>query len=296
MENYELTSRDKTIIIKQLRGTYRLTPLLGRLGLKKSTYHYNVQVLKKGDPYEKIRPLIREIYNTNYRCFGSRRIHSALLEKGIVISEKVVRRLMKEEGLEVRQKKTRSYNSYMGEISPAPDDKLQHNFKADRPNEKWVSDITEFRIPAGKVYLSPLLDCFDGMPITWTIGPSPNAHLTETMLDQGITQLKEGETPILHTDRGAHYRWDGWIERTEKAGIIRSMSRKGRPDDNSACEGFFGHVKTEFFYNWNWKGVSIEEFKERLNEYLIWYREVRPKSNLGYQSPMEYRQKLGLLA
>jgi len=87
---------------------------------------------------------------------------------------------------------------------------------SEKPNEKWLTEITEFHIPDGKVYLSPVIDYFDGLPVAWTIGTSPNAELVNTMLDTAITTLKNGERPIVHSDRGAHYRWPGWIERAEK--------------------------------------------------------------------------------
>jgi len=120
----------------------------------------------------------------------------------------------------------RKYSSYDGEISPAAANVLQRDFKADKPNEKWVTDITEFRISAGKVYLSPMIDCFDGAIVSWTISTSPNAELVNTMLDQSILTLQEGEKPLIHTDRGAHYRWQGSIDRMESNHLMRSMSKK----------------------------------------------------------------------
>lgn len=129
------------------------------------------------------------------------------------------------------------------------DNLVARDFHAEKPNTKWLTDLTEFHIPAGKVYLSPIIDCFDGMVISWTIGTSPDAELVNTMLDDAIGNLRGGEHPITHTDRGCHhYRWPGWISRMDNAGLIRSMSRKGCTPDNSACEGFFGRIKNEMFY------------------------------------------------
>ena len=91
---------------------------------------------------------------------------------------------------------------------------------------KWLTYITEFALPAGKVYLSPMLDCFDGLVVSWTIGTSPIAELVNSMLDAAISGLRRGELPVIHTDRGCHYRWPGWIERMKKAGLTRSMSKK----------------------------------------------------------------------
>ena len=145
---------------------------------------------------------------------------------------------------------------------------MKRDFKSERPNEKWLTDITEFGLPDGKVYLSPVIDCFDGLPVAWTIGTSPNAALVNSMLDQAIATLKDGEKPIVHSDRGRHYRWPGWIDRMEYTGLTRSMPEKGCSPDNAACEGFFGHLKNEMFYNRSWQGVSTKEFIAILNEYL----------------------------
>ena len=127
-----------------------------------------------------------------------------------------------------------------------------------------------------------------------TIGTSPNVALVNSMLDQAVATLKNGEKPIVHSDRGCHYRWLGWIDRMEYTGLTRSMSEKGCSPDNAACEGFFGHLKNEMFYNRSWQGVSTKEFIAILNDYLIWYRE-KLKLSLGGLSPMEYRRSLGLI-
>ena len=256
-----LSNREKAVIIDVLKARYSLPLLLEKMQLSKSSY---------------------------------RRIHALLKRENVIISEKIVRRIMKEEQLLVKIKKTRKYNSYQGEISPAVDNIVNRDFSAMKPNEKWLTDITEFAIPAGKIYLSPIVDCFDGLIVTWNIGTSPDAALVNTMLDNAIHTLKSGEKPIVHSDRGVHYRWPGWINLMECNGLIRSMSMKGCSPDNSACEGFFGRLKNEMFYNTDWNGVSIPEFINTLNNYIDWYNEKRIKKTLGYMSPMEYRRRLGL--
>lgn len=203
---------------------------------------------------------------------------------------------MKEEQLIIPYKKKRNYSSYKGEISPAPENIINRDFHADTPNAKWLTDLTEFHIPAGKVYLSPIIDCFDGMVVSWAIGTSPDAELVNTMLDDAMSQLSDEEHPIIHSDRGSHYRWPGWLSRVEKTGLIRSMSRKGCSPDNSACEGFFGRLKNEMFYNRSWQGVCIEQFINELDSYLVWYNEKRIKMSLGAMSPMDYRRSKGLVA
>jgi transposase InsO family protein len=200
---------------------------------------------------------------------------------------------MKQESLVVKFKKKKKYSSYKGEISPAVENILERDFHADLPNQKWLTDITEFAFPAGKVYLSPIVDCFDGALVSWTIGTNPNANLVNSMLDRAIDTLQDGEQPIVHSDRGCHYRWNKWIKKMNDAGLIRSMSKKGFSPDNSACEGFFGRLKNEMFYCVDWTGITVKEFIKELNEYLEWYNNKRIKKSLGYLSPMEYRHSLG---
>ena len=111
-----------------------------------------------------------------------------------------------------------------------------------------------------------------------------------------IAELPDGCYPTVHSDRGGHYRWPGWIERMERAGLTRSMSKKGCSPDNSACEGFFGRLKNEMFYGRSWSGVSLDDFIQELNAYIHWYNHKRIKLSLGGLSPLEYRHKLGLFA
>ena len=291
-----LTNREKTKVIDTLRNKYSLKELLSVFNMSKSSYCYQANAINRPDKYEKHRELIRLSFTTSNGTYGYRRIYLDLQDADMQLSEKVIRRIMKEENLVVKAVKRKKYNSYMGEISPAVENKVNRDFHADNPNEKWLTDITEFHIPAGKVYLSPIIDCFDGLPVAWTIGTHPDAELVNTMLDNAITTLKDDEKPLVHSDRGAHYRWSGWIERMDKAGLTRSMSKKGCSPDNSACEGFFGRLKNEMFYEREWKNISIDEFIEKLDAYIHWYAEKRRKLSLNGLSPIHYRKSLGLIA
>ena len=204
---------------------------------------------------------------------------------------------MRQECITITRKRRRRYGSYQGEISLAPENLINRDFQALAPNEKWLTDITEFQIPAGKVYLSPMIDCFDGLVISWSIGMTPDADLVNTMLDAAVeTIAKSDDRPIVHSDRGVHYRWPGWISRINDARLIRSMSRKGCTPDNAACEGFFGRLKTELFYARDWKAATIEQFMGEVDLYIRWYNEKRIKISLGSLSPVEYRESLGLAA
>lgn len=291
-----LKSREKAAIIDALKNKYPLPNLLEALNYARSSYYYQKKIEKRRDKYAAQKEQIRAIFEENHLCYGYRRIYLALKKSGVRLSEKVIRRLMRQERLQPVVRRKRAYSSYQGEITPAVPNIIQRNFRAEHPNEKWLTDITEFAIPAGKIYLSPMIDCFDGMPVCWRIGVSPNAELVNEMLEDAVSGLKAGEHPIVHTDRGCHYRWPGWIHRMKQAQLQRSMSKKGCSPDNSACEGFFGRMKNEMFYGFSWIDVSIEIFVQVIEDYMVWYRERRIKSSLGGMSPLEYRQNLGLCA
>jgi len=291
----KLTNREKAVLIDTLRKKYRLKTLLQKLEISKSSYFYHENAIGKDDKYCHLKTDIKKIFDENSERYGYRRIWLSLKNEGLKVSEKVVRRLMKELNLHVLFVKMKKYSSYEGEISPAVDNLVKKNFHADTPNKLWLTDITEFHIPDGKIYLSPMIDCFDGLPVSWTIGTSPNAELVNTMLKDGIATLHDGELPIVHTDRGAHYRWPEWIKIMDDNHLTRSMSKKGYSPDNAACEGFHGRVKNEFFYGKDWHGVSVGSFMQKLDEYLKWYSEKRIKVTLGGKSPLEYRRSLGLL-
>lgn len=251
----ELANAEKARVIDALRDTYSLNELLKKLEIPKSSYFYQRTAQSEPDKHLCLRAKVKEIFADNHARYGYRRIHAMLSSQGITVSEKVVRRIMKDEQLHVPLKKRRAYRSYLGEITPAVDNIIARDFHADTPNKKWLTDLTEFSIPAGKVYLSPIIDCFDGLVVSWTIGTSPNADMVNMMLDCAICGLREDEKPVIHSDRGCHYRWPGWISRMENTGLTRSMSKKGCSPDNSACEGFFGHLKNEMFYNRSWQDV-----------------------------------------
>jgi len=292
----DLTNREKTLVIDALRAAHTVSEILESLSMASSCYFYHRARLAVPGKHVETRERIAQIFHESNRVYGYRRIHSALKSSGTVVSEKVVRRLMSEDKLTVITRRRRKYQSYQGEISPAVPNLIQRDFRAEKPNLKWLTDITEFQLPTSKVYLSPIIDCFDGMVISWAIGTCPDSNLANQMLDRAVERLGPTERPTVHSDRGGHYRWPGWINRMEGAGLTRSMSKKGCSPDNAACEGFFGRLKNEMFYNRTWLGTTAEQFTSFLDQYIRWYNEGRIKVSRGGRSPMAYRKSLGLSA
>jgi len=295
-----LTNREKTVLVDALRNEYRLAELLDCVGIGRSTYYYQRKSVASPDKYSKLRELIKNAFDKSDGNFGYRRIWAGLRfdDEPIVVSEKVVRSIMREEDLKVVyiRKMKRHWSSYAGEISKAPDNLVKRDFHANSPDELWLTDITQFTLPGFKCYLSPVIDCFDGKVVSWAISKNPNAELANSMLEDAVNTLTAGQHPIIHSDRGCHYRWPGWIAICNGAGITRSMSKKGCSPDNSACEGFFGRLKNEFFYYRNWSGIDYEAFALMLDGFIVYYNEGRIKESLGWMSPAQYRKSLGLAA
>lgn len=141
-----LTNREKTLLVDALRPAYSLPELLDEVGLARSSYFYHRTRLDAADKYVEVRRTIADIFERNHRCYGYRRMRASLTKQHVRISEKVVQRLMKQERLVVATPKRRRYGSYMGEIGPAPENIVNRDFGAATPNEKWLTDITEFQI------------------------------------------------------------------------------------------------------------------------------------------------------
>ena len=301
-----LTNKEKATLVTMLRGRWKLRDLLAAVSMAKSSYEYAARALERpeGAALMAERGAIASSFSLSGGTYGYRRVMADVNADPDApdVGEWTVRRVMREDGLvATNPRERRHYSSYAGEVSEAPkntcrDEDGTHDFSAGAPNELWITDVTEFRVPAGKAYLSPVIDCFDGMPIGWAISTSPDAEMANSSLREACSQLGEGERPRVHSDRGGHYRWPGWISICEEHGLVRSMSRKGCSPDNSRAEGFFGRLKVEFFYGRDWQDVSVEEFMGMLDAYLRWYRDERRKSDLGYMSPMQYRKELGLAA
>ena len=287
-----LSNREKTLLIDRLRPAYSLSSMTCLLAIAPSSYHYHHARLGV-DKYAGLRAEVAGAFADSKGRYGYRRI-KAVLKTGV--SEKVVRRIMAEEGLVAHVPKRRRYSSYEGETTPAPANLVDRDFTAERPNEKWLTDISEIKARDGKVYLSPMIDCFDGKIVAYTAGFSPNAELANRMLEKAASTLPGNARPLVHSDRGCHYRWPGWLGLMERFGLTRSMSAKGCSPDNAAAEGFFGRMKTEAVYPEKWEEHTRNEVLALVDEYIRWYNHERIKQSLGWMSPVQYRQSQGMAA
>lgn len=276
-------------VVLELRQQYGLASLLKIAGLSRSTFYYQQKVLQAGDKYACLKNRIRTLFEQHKGRYGYRRITAAIRHEGTQINHKTVQRLMGELQLKswVRLKKYRAYKGQLGHVAP---NVLERNFKARHPNEKWVTDVTEFNVNGQKLYLSPIMDLYNGEIVSYEIARRPLFNMVGAMLRKAFLRLKETDKPILHSDQGWQYRMPEYRRHLFDREVTQSMSRKGNCLDNAAMESFFGTLKTEFYYI-NRFG-SIDELRAGLNNYISYYNHDRIKLKLGGLSPVDFRTRL----
>lgn len=261
--------------------------MLNVSGISKSTYYYHYNKRNAPDKDSNLKALISQIFNENKGRYGYRRITYVLkYQYNFNVNHKKVYRLMKSQKLacKLRIKKYKSYKGLVGKIAP---NHLNRQFEADKPTTKWVTDITEFNIAGNKLYLSPIMDLYNGEIISYTTSPRPSYSMIHNMLSQATHQHDSVEGVILHSDQGWHYQMRQYCAYLNNNGIIQSMSRKGNCLDNASIESFFGHLKSELLHTE--KFDDMENFKEKLDEYIWWYNNKRIKLKLKGLSPVQYR-------
>ena len=275
-------------MIWELRHKYKITALIEVAGLPRSSYYYYVSQFEKADKYSKIREKVKDVFHEHKGRYGYRRITAELRNRNITINHKTVQRLMKEENLvcRVRMKKYKSYKGEVGKIAP---NLLERNFQTTAPNQKWVTDVTEFSLFGQKLYLSPLLDLHSQDIVSYTLSDSPKLLMVTDMINKAFAQIPDDTNLILHSDQGWHYQHKHYQQTLKKKGVRQSMSLKGNCLDNSVMENFFGHLKSELLYLQ--KFDSIDHFIAELIDYLDYYNNRRIKTKLKGLPPAIHRKQ-----
>ena len=256
--------------------------------LARSTYYYHEKRLTRADKYAEAKEALAVIYHENKGRYGYRRITAELRHRGFPLNHKTVQRLMKALGLvcRVRMKK---YHSYKGEVGKIAPNLLERNFEVEKPNQKWVTDVTEFSLLGQKLYLSPILDLCSRDIVSYSISDKPVLSMVTEMLDKAFARIPDGTNLILHSDQGWQYQHKQYQRMLKAKGIQQSMSRRGNCLDNAVIENFFGLLKSELLYLE--KFDSMEHFKTALTDYLEYYNNRRIKEKLKGLPPALHRQQ-----
>ena len=265
---------------------FSLDILLKAIKLARSTYYYHLKQLDKPDKDQELKAKIQSIFIEHKGNYGYRRIHLELRNRGYLVNQKRVQRLMKVLNLQAKMRQKRKYSSH----GKKADNLIQRQFEGSKTMEKCYTDVTEFAIPAStqKLYLSPVLDGFNSEIIAYNLSTSPNLEQVKTMLEQAFTE-KHYENTILHSDQGWQYQHDAYHRFLESKGIQASMSRKGNSPDNGMMESFFGILKSEKFYGYEKSFQSLKQLEQAIVDYIDYYNNKRIKVKLKGLSPVQYR-------
>lgn len=263
-----------------------MAALLEISAIPRSTYYYHAAKTGAPDKYQQAKEEIASIFHEHQGRYGYRRITLELKNRGHHINHKTVLRLMKALGLKcmARIKKYRSYRGQVGKIAP---NLINRDFHAEAPNQKWATDVTEIQLRGEKIYLSPVLDMYNGEIVSYNISARPDFAQVMDMLDRAFQKIPDNTNLIFHSDQGWQYQHKQYQHRLREKGIRQSMSRKGNCLDNSVMENFFGLLKSGLLYLKTFD--SMGQFKDELVKYIDYYNNRRIKGKLKGLSPVQYR-------
>lgn len=285
------SGREKSEIADELRAKFGLKVVLEVLGLARATYYYHAG-RERVDRYADIRPFAREVFGRTANGCGYRQFRNALAnERGVRISRKTANKIMREEMLFCRIRAPK-YSSHRGEVGKVAKNLLERDFHAEGPLEKVATDVTEFKQPWGKAYLSPVFDMYNNEVVSWDVSQVANMAQVNRMLDGLFERLDqggggEGRETLFHSDQGWQYQQKSYQIKLEEHGVTQSMSRKATCLDNAACEGFFGHLKDEFFRGRRFP--DFEAFKAELDAYIAYWNTGRYQECLDGMTPEAFR-------
>lgn len=272
----------------ELRQLFPVAALLKVVHLPRSTFYALDARRKVPDKYARAKELIKQIYDEHKGRYGYRRIACALKEHGVELHANTVRRLMGVLSLKSVQRVKR-FKSYKGNVGVVAPNRLERDFSASAPNEKWATDVTELKVGEEKVYLSTVKDLCTREVVAHEMGLRPTMELVNSMLRKALARLGPGQAPTMHSDQGWHYQMPEYRKLLSDHGVVQSMSRKGNCLDNASMESFFAVLKTECFHKH--KFADANALTTTIDEYIEYYNTKRISTVLGGLTPHQCRIK-----
>lgn len=274
------------------------------LEISKSSFYYTLNVISKEDKDIEIKTKIKEIFKEHKGRYGYRRITLEMGNQGYKINHKKVKRLMKVMGLYGITPKAK-YKSYKGDMNGTVPNLLldkvvdeeshtttyRQNFTTTACNQIWTTDVSEFKISVGKLYLSPIMDAHNDEIVSYDISASPNYSQITNMLNKAFLRFENLTGLIFQSDQGWQYQMHHYHKILKEKGIIQSMSRKGNCMDNGIMENFFGKMKNEMFYGHEYEFETLDQLKQAMEEYIKYYNEKRIKVKLKGLTPLQFRNQ-----
>jgi putative transposase len=279
-------------VILTLSSKYPITALCKMLGVSRGGYYSWLQRSRthKVDKDEGISKLIRTCQEATYFTYGYRRVVIWLLrETGLVINHKAVLRIMNKYSLCARIRRRRTYRCIKNAAHKYVN-LLARNFTASEPNQRWVTDITQFPTKDGVLYASVIKDLYDGSIVSYATSRDQTINLVLKTVREAVARVGDVRTQlILHSDQGAQYTSDQYSKELAAARITPSMSNPGTPLDNAAAESFFSSMKTEWVRNTS--HMNYNEVSRLIEDYISFYNNVRIRLS-SKTPPMEKRRKV----
>ena len=276
--------------LESLYGQYSVHMLCDALEVPRGTFYNYMFRNKRGNTWysehrEELRVRIQHIYDESNQIFGSAKIHAKLQEEGYKTSVKMVRELMRDMGLisirqdakDIYDKEKRMYKNY-----------INQQFTTTRPNEVWVSDITQVSCKYKNYYICVVLDLYSRRVVSYKIGTSNSANLVKSTFRIAYEGRKPELPLTFHTDRGANYRSKTFCSYLASLNVTQSFSKAHVPYDNSVMESFFSNLKREELYRTKYR--SENEFRTAVDKYMVFYNEKRPHAKNGYKTPARKEQ------
>jgi len=271
-----------------LRRHHKLADLLQVAGLARSTFYYQCQAILRTEQQSAMEVKILAVYDEHKGRYGYRRITAALcLSMAEPVNHKCVQRLMQKMGLcaLIRGKKSFRHAPNMSDVNVP--NVLQRDFFAKAPNQKWVTDVTEFKVNGQKLYLSACMDLYNREIIAHRMARRPVFDLVSDTLREALARSAYASELIVHSDQGWHYKMQPYRAMLAHHGVKQSMSRRGNCFDNAVIESFFGTLKAEYCHLETHDGIAALE--AGVHDYIRYYNHERIKLGLQGLSPVEYR-------
>jgi transposase InsO family protein len=276
--------------IKKVAGEYTISELCKLFGVSRSGYYAYLK-RQQINRDKHLKDLIRTVYKKYDGKYGYRQTQLFLLQDhGVWVNHKKVLRLMQE--MKLRSRIRRKYRGYFAstEGGRVAENVLQRNFKADAPNQKWVTDVTQYRVADTWLYLSAIKDLFNNEIVAYHVGVRNDNQLVLRTFEKAFEKTKDVTGLIVHSDQGFQYTSYAYHDMLPKVGAQISMSRRGNCYDNASMESFFSHLKTEGLYPYDIR--SLDEAQRRIEEYIQFYNQSRPQRKLKRLTPVEFRRQL----
>ena len=273
-------------VIYRHKDKYSISEMCRFFKVSRSGYYGFVKRMDKPANDLELSELIRECQSETKQTYGYRRIAIWLERKGIHHNPKTILRVMNKYSLlsVVRRRRYCNYSQALHRY----DNLLNRNFNADRPNQKWVTDISYIKTAQGFLYLSVIRDLYDRSIIAYKTSTVQNINLVLNTIRAAKRKEKVTAELQLHSDQGFQYTSQAYFKLTQRYGITPSMSRRGNPYDNALAENFFSILKTECIYRT--KIATLAEARELIDDYIYFYNNQRIQTKTKL-TPLELRRQ-----